>query len=713
MGMVRNLEETDLVEITMVRRPKSPLLVNGIVLNGKWEILEHIATGGKGEVYRARQISLGRDVVVKTISSEFLAELSDDPDEIQTEIQRFHREATAMAQLKDPNVAQIYDHDSAIIAMNGVEITIQYLVMEYISGLTLRGTMTVEGFGENEGALVNWIRQYFLPTLDGIAAVHELGIVHRDIKPENVLLEGSIPKITDFGIAGGVHWKPLTRSHHVEGTIQYMAPEQFTDLGETDARGDVYALGKILYEAIVGKMGRETACPLRGVCLESPQTDLLKQLDLLIQKATAEDKAQRIGSVKEVKTAIELCLPSLRTDLLNKLDVFVEKASTGEDKSERIAAVKEVKEAVEAVLADSGEFAVLGKRSEPGWGRRHRKAIIALAVFLVIGFIGFNLYHYLGMIKEHPTLSQPMITDRGSTLSSESADGPAAIALERHIPITIKGPDGECILHLIPEGEVTLPESFGTKAGQVVKVPPFYMNEAPVTNTDFVRFLNQILPELRVGQETVHRGDKILLMLGEVIRGYEPIVFQDGKFSLKDEAFALRPVLRVIGYGASAYALFYGERLPTELEWLRLMRGDTNSTTIITPETVQPRTARENRNWTDGWTEWERQQFAVAPANGSNLTGKKIESNVPSPVSVFQPDSYGVRGLGKSIGEWGLRLIEDPSTQKPEKRYIILGGMKGSTEDRGNELPVIARNPWEAFEEVGFRCALSVETQRK
>ncbi|MBI5247862.1 MAG: protein kinase, partial [Desulfomonile tiedjei] len=577
MEMVRDLKETGLEGITMVGRPKSPLLENGIVLNGKWEILEHLATGGKGDVYLAHQISLERDVVVKTISSEFLAEFSH-PHEIQTEIQRFHREATAMAQVKHPHVAQVYDHDSATITRNGVEVTVHYLVMEYIPGLTLRGTMTAEGFGDNEDALINWIRQYFLPTLDGIAAVHELGIVHRDIKPENVLLDGSIPKITDFGIAGSLHWKPLTRSHHVEGTIQYMAPEQFTDLGKTDARGDVYALGKILYEAIVGKMGRETACPLRGVCLASPQTDLLKQLDLLIQKATAEDVTQRIASVKEFKEAVDRCLPSPRTDLLKKLDLFVEKG-TEEDKAGRIAAVKEVKEAVEAVLADSGEFAVLGKRSESGWGRRHRKAIIALAVLLVVGFIGFNLYHYLGMIKEHPSLSQPVVADRSSTLSSESADGPAAIALERHIPITIKGPDGECILHLIPEGEVTLPESFGAKAGQVVKVPSFYMNEAPVTNTDFVRFLNKILPELRVEQETVRRGDIILLMLGEVIKGYEPIVFRDGKFVLNNEVFALRPVLRVTGYGASTYAQFYGERLPTELEWLRLMRTDAGAAT--------------------------------------------------------------------------------------------------------------------------------------
>jgi serine/threonine-protein kinase len=81
---------------------KPPLLSNGIILNGKWEILEHIATGGKGEVYRARQTNLDRQVVVKTVSIHYLAELGDDEKEVDTEIKRFHREALAMAQVRHP-----------------------------------------------------------------------------------------------------------------------------------------------------------------------------------------------------------------------------------------------------------------------------------------------------------------------------------------------------------------------------------------------------------------------------------------------------------------------------------------------------------------------------------------------------------------------------------------------------------------------------------
>jgi serine/threonine-protein kinase len=143
-----------------------------------------------------------------------------------------------------------------------------------------------------------WIRNYFLPILDGVESIRGLGIVHRDIKPENVLLDGSTPKITDFGIVGGVRWRGLTRSHHVEGTISYMAPEQFMDLGETDVRGDICALGKMPYEASTGRMkDGKTAFPLKGVRLADPSTPFLKRLDSVIREATAEDKERRTPSV--------------------------------------------------------------------------------------------------------------------------------------------------------------------------------------------------------------------------------------------------------------------------------------------------------------------------------------------------------------------------------------------------------------------------------
>ncbi len=128
-----------------------PLLDNETILNGKWEILEHLATGGKGEVYRARQTNLDREVVVKTISTEYLAEFGDDREEVQTEIQRFQREGMAMAQIRHPYVLQVYDQDVATIVKEGEEVTVRYVVMEYVPGArTLRHTMPDEGFKDSE-----------------------------------------------------------------------------------------------------------------------------------------------------------------------------------------------------------------------------------------------------------------------------------------------------------------------------------------------------------------------------------------------------------------------------------------------------------------------------------------------------------------------------------------------------------------------------------
>ena len=283
-----------------------PLLDNQTILNDKWEILEHLATGGKGEVYRARQTNLDREVVVKTISTEYLAEFGDDKEEVKTEIQRFHREAMAMAQIRHPYVLQVYDQDAATIVKDGAEVTVQYVVMEYVPGArTLRHTMPDEGYKDNERDLREWIQTYFLPMFDGLETVH--AIRHRTSRHE--ARKRSIGRLypQDYRLRDcrGTRWAQLTRSHHVEGTITYMAPEQFMDLGETDPRADVYTLGKILYEAVEGKMvDSKTACPLKGVCLSNPSTPFLKGLDVIVQEATAEDLKQRTSSVKALQEAL-------------------------------------------------------------------------------------------------------------------------------------------------------------------------------------------------------------------------------------------------------------------------------------------------------------------------------------------------------------------------------------------------------------------------
>ncbi|HDM77061.1 MAG TPA: serine/threonine protein kinase, partial [Deltaproteobacteria bacterium] len=122
----------------------------GTVLNGKWVILEFIARGGMGEVYRAHQLNLKRDVAIKIISHELLRELQDDEEEFESVLTRFRYEVRAMAQIRHPNVIQIYDYDSVTVERNDEEVVVEYIVMEYIPGRTLRSTMSEDGFYPEE-----------------------------------------------------------------------------------------------------------------------------------------------------------------------------------------------------------------------------------------------------------------------------------------------------------------------------------------------------------------------------------------------------------------------------------------------------------------------------------------------------------------------------------------------------------------------------------
>jgi len=197
-------------------------LEEGQVVNGKWEIIEFIAKGGKGEVYLATQLNLDRKVALKVMSKEFLDSLEDRTEEYESELQRFRREVRVMARIRHPNVLQVFDFDQ--VQVDGT--TLDSIAMEYVPGPTLRQTMLQEGFQKDEPAIAEWLSRYFFPVLQGMEAVHAKGVVHRDMKPENVLIDDEVPKIADFGLAGGHQLDDITKSFHVIGTPPYMPEEQ-------------------------------------------------------------------------------------------------------------------------------------------------------------------------------------------------------------------------------------------------------------------------------------------------------------------------------------------------------------------------------------------------------------------------------------------------------------------------------------------------------
>lgn len=653
----------------MGAKAKDPLLKNGTVLNGRWEILEYIAKGGKGEVYCARQVNLDREVVVKTISREFIESFEGDQEEIQAELDRFRREVLIMAQVRHPNVLQVYDYEKAIIPNDGEE-PLEYIVMEYIPGPTLRSVMPTEGVGENDKRIAQWIRRFFFPVLEAMESIHSLGIVHRDIKPENILLDGEVPKIMDFGLAGGPKWHSVTRSHHVIGTIPYMAGEQFLDMAGADVRADVYSLGKILYEAVSGKMTKETAEPFKTARLSRPSTSFLKRLDEIIQGATAEERERRTPSVQALKEALAETLKEF------------------------------------GLLPGLGEKAI----------RKLRVAAIAL-LLLAAGSVGFHvLYH-----REREARLSTRPESRDIPMSSQTgAMVPASPDESRRkaTPTTIKGKDG-AIMHLVPGGEVRFPENYGTEPEGAAQVALFYMDETQVTNLQFVEFLNKVLAKISVEGTVVKGGEGIWLFLGEVLEGYEPILFEKGGFHVSNPAHAACPVLRVTPYGAAAYAAYYDKRLPQEAEWLLAAASDSQSPRSQMHKSfwLGPGTAHAQHGHMHQQPQADTERAGPprsgvparpAPSTPPGLPQTKSPpappplqapvlgpGGMPLPVLNFPQNALGLRGLKQGVSEWAVRAIKAQPDQEKTPLYLIMPGR-------------ITRQAWEGFEEVGFRGVVSV-----
>jgi serine/threonine protein kinase len=626
----------------------APILTIGTVLDGKWVILDLIGRGGMGEVYRAHQINLKRDVAIKIVSQECLKAVSSDEEEIESTLARFRREVQAMAQIRHPNVLQIFDYGSTRTPKEGETTPVEYIAIEYVPGATLRAAMSEEGFYPDEDRMKAWLTDYFLPVLDGVQAIHALGMVHRDLKPENVLLDGATPKISDFGLARSCRLKSVTRDIDIKGTPPYMPPEQFFDFGHVDQRADIYSLGKILYEAVCGKMP-PTMIPFKKVCLINAESAFYQGLDRIIQQATAEDPKDRIPSAQVLTQAI--------TELVGG-----EKAS-----------------------AQTPETL---PPSSPRARRAHY--IAAVLALLLLGSAIFGIAHYIGM-KESATPSGASIPLPPETKTTTSPSNTNSLA-----PLqTLTGQDGET-LDLVPPGTVKLPLNLRQGAGESVTVPAFYMDETAVTNHQYVEFLNKVRAELKVDGGVVRRGDEIWLLLGEVMKGYEPIIYKHGKFRIKDPVHASCPVLRVTGYGAAAYARFYGRRLPTVAEWLLAFQNGKE------PSETAPGGSGGRQEGVDAM---HAQMHGEAPGEVPPSTSRPF----PSPVLLSKPNRFGIRGLDGQIAEWALTSLPAADSSGDED-YVVLGAAET---DPGKGPAAVLRHPWEAFEDVGFRCVLSTSVAAK
>ena len=248
----------------------------------QFEIIELLGKGGMGVVYKARQPALDRLVALKILPpADALS-----PDFVE----RFRREARALAKLNHPNIVAIHD--------SGEQGGLYFFVMEYVDGVNLR--QLFEG-----GKLPPAEALAIVPRVcDALEYAHEEGVVHRDIKPENLLIDkkGRV-KIADFGLAKLLRREPLdltlTLSGVALGTMRYMAPEQMEKPGTVDHRADIYSLGVVIYEMLTGEV------PVGRFELPSQKAQVDVRLDEIVLHALEREPARRYQHASEVKTDVE------------------------------------------------------------------------------------------------------------------------------------------------------------------------------------------------------------------------------------------------------------------------------------------------------------------------------------------------------------------------------------------------------------------------
>jgi serine/threonine-protein kinase len=272
--------------------------VVGELIAGRYELEQLVGSGGMSNVFRAHDRLLERTVALKILHEQY----TRDDDYVE----RFRREARAVAKLAHPNIVTVIDR--------GEQDGRQFIVFEYVDGPNLKD-LTRDGPLEVHDAI-----GLTLQVAHALSFAHNRGLVHRDVKPQNVLLnEDGQAKVTDFGIARSIDVQGFTHTGTVLGTSDYIAPEQARGQ-RVDPKTDIYSLGAVLYELLVGDVPfsgdnfvavamRHVNEPVPSVLEHRP--DCPPRLDFAIQRAMAKDPDDRFASMDDLVVELEACRAEL------------------------------------------------------------------------------------------------------------------------------------------------------------------------------------------------------------------------------------------------------------------------------------------------------------------------------------------------------------------------------------------------------------------
>ena len=265
----------------------------GKKLDGRYEITELIGVGGMAEVYKGIDVIDNKTVAIKILKKEFA--------ENEEFLRRFRNESKAVAVLSHPNIVKIYDM--------GFSEKIQYIVMEYIDGITLKEYI-------EEEKVLTWkdTVHFVIQILRALQHAHDKGIVHRDIKPQNIMMftDGTI-KVMDFGIAKFAREEGKTATDQAIGSVHYISPEQASG-NVTDAKSDIYSVGTMMYEMLTGRKPFDSDNPVAIAVmhmhdiperLRAINPDIPDGLEEIVLKAMEKAPEDRYQTTTEMIADIE------------------------------------------------------------------------------------------------------------------------------------------------------------------------------------------------------------------------------------------------------------------------------------------------------------------------------------------------------------------------------------------------------------------------
>lgn len=441
----------------------------GTTLGNRYEILEKIGTGGMATVYKAKDTLLNRNVAIKI--------LRDSLDDEKSVVTNFIKEAQSSASLVHNNIVSVYDV--------GEENGLNYMVMEYVDGITLKEYI------KHKGALA-WHEacDFALQIGQGINEAHSINIIHRDIKPQNILMtKDKTLKVTDFGIARAVAGETTVVGGSALGSVHYISPEQARG-GFTDARSDLYSLGIVLYEMLTGKVpfDGDSAVSVALMHLEKEPVnvkcvnlDIPADLAYVTMKAISKEQSARYQNVEEFLNDLHAVLAD--EPLPSREDVY-KKTLQDEEEKEIVPVIDEYDEDIDDDFIEEDETEELEQR-----GRNNRKkevkkknkkqkkedriaSVLAISTVLVLILVVLGGYFLVNMTKEASVPDFTNMTVEQAKTEAQTAGLRIADEIEYSLSDTV---EENCVISQDPtpkkvvkkNSEVKLIVSIGSSGGNI------------------------------------------------------------------------------------------------------------------------------------------------------------------------------------------------------------------------------------------------------